>query len=345
MQNLFNLNHKSSEIFEIWKPIINFEGRYFISNNGNIKSIKQLKNKTLIERIKKPLLDKHTGYLKTQLLKNGKYYNFFIHRLIAEYFILNPNAYEIVHHKDGNKINNYISNLEWTTRKNNRIYSIINKKSSKHAISKLKLYPPLKEIEKIVNSPFVEIWKNIINYEGLYQVSNYGRIKSLNRTDSNNHKIFEKILKPIFSGTANTINLYKNGYKQRVSIHRIVANHFIPNLFNYPIINHLNGNKKDNRFTNLEWCTYSINHKHAYEIGLKQPKRGEESHLAKLTQKDVEKIRFLYKTTDLTQSNLAQIFNVQLKCIYSILNEFTWKTENQLEPRKTHEMSPQIHTT
>lgn len=114
----------------------------------------------------------------------------------------------------------------------------------------------------------MEIWKDIKNYEGYYQVSNMGRVKSLKRTwyspgkkglnkkCSNN----EKILKPGKNqGGYWIVNLSKkNKYKSR-PIHRLVAETFIENENEYPCINHKDENKENNNVNNLEWCTYSYN--------------------------------------------------------------------------------------
>jgi hypothetical protein len=109
-----------------------------------------------------------------------------------------------------------------------------------------------------------EIWKNIKDYEGLYQVSNLGNIKSNKRKGTNG--IITKQLSKI---GYYIVDLYKNSKRETKYLHRIIAETFISNPNNFPCINHKNGIKTDNRIDNLEWCSYSENNKHAYSLGLK----------------------------------------------------------------------------
>ena len=116
-----------------------------------------------------------------------------------------------------------------------------------------------------------EIWKDIPEYEGLYQVSNLGKIKSLERYNYKGHHNLEKILKPVLCKNGYYyVSLCKNKKVKSFQVHRIVANTFLNNKNNYPCINHINGVKTDNRVENLEFCTYSHNEKEAYRIGLKK---------------------------------------------------------------------------
>lgn len=129
-----------------------------------------------------------------------------------------------------------------------------------------------------------EIWVNIPNYDG-YQVSNLGRLKSLEKKIWNGHQYIirkEKILK----GRINTKGyikyaLYQNKKPKNLSIHRLVAEAFIPNPDNLPQINHIDGNKQNNCVDNLEWCTNGENQQHAWINGLQKKKIGKENHNAR----------------------------------------------------------------
>lgn len=109
-----------------------------------------------------------------------------------------------------------------------------------------------------------EIWKDIKNYEGLYQVSNFGRIRSLDKLiDDYRGKevrlIKGKVLKPFNRNGYYVISLTKNKKRNNYSVHRIVAQTFIKNVDNKPYINHLDYDRHNNRVDNLEWCTQKEN--------------------------------------------------------------------------------------
>ena len=118
-----------------------------------------------------------------------------------------------------------------------------------------------------------EQWKPILGLEGLNEISNQGRVRSLDHAIVNNGTIQQingKVLK--------TRTHHKTGYimvtlrypqKKTVTIHRLVATAFVPNPFGEPTVNHINGIKSDNRADNLEWVSYKVNNQHAYDIGAK----------------------------------------------------------------------------
>lgn len=107
-----------------------------------------------------------------------------------------------------------------------------------------------------------EIWKDIQGYEGLYQVSNLGRVRGIKRNS---------ILKPwTVRGGYLSVNLCKNNLVKKRVVHRLVAEAFIDNPENKPEINHISGNKLDNSISNLEWCTREENIQHSWDEGLRE---------------------------------------------------------------------------
>ena len=107
----------------------------------------------------------------------------------------------------------------------------------------------------------MEVWKDIKGYEGLYQVSNLGRVKRILFKNRMTEKMKDKLLKP-FRGKKGylQVTLCKNNKTKLFNIHRLVAEAFIPNPDNLPQINHKDENKENNRVENLGFCTIKYNH-------------------------------------------------------------------------------------
>lgn len=111
-----------------------------------------------------------------------------------------------------------------------------------------------------------EVWKDIPGFETRYQVSNLGRIRSI---QDNHGKYKEQIKSTRISNKGyEYVRLYIKDKGHNVAVHRAVASAFIPNPDNKPTVNHRDGNKRNNHVDNLEWSTYSENLKHAYKTGL-----------------------------------------------------------------------------
>lgn len=138
--------------------------------------------------------------------------------------------------------------------------------------------------QKIYMTKLKEIWKEIPNYEGLYKVSNLGRIKSLKRIISLFGKLdrvhAERILRSS-KGTNGYLQVYLcyDGLRPVFRVHRIVAFAFVENPLNKLYVNHKDGNRQNNHVSNLEWCTKSENALHAYRVlGIVNSQKGKIAH-------------------------------------------------------------------
>lgn len=110
-----------------------------------------------------------------------------------------------------------------------------------------------------------EVWRDVAGYEGLYEVSSLGHVRSLDRIGSNGRHLKEKKLKPRKNSRGYLyVNLYRKGKGKTMIIHRLVSKAFISNPYNYPEINHKNEIKTDNRVKNLEWCNRKYNNNYGH---------------------------------------------------------------------------------
>jgi hypothetical protein len=186
----------------------------------------------------------------------------------------------------------------------------------------------------------MENWKDIQGFEGLYQISDMGRVKSIERAvtcGKGRRVVKERIKRPGMQNKGYVVyNLFKNSKCCPRLLHALIAKHFIDNPNNYPEVNHLNGIKTDNRIENLEWVTYSMNIKHAYDTGLRKRrspsagKLGADNHLSKpIAQYDLSGnlikewpcSKEVWRATGLNHHCIRRCANGTVKTAYG----FTWK--------------------
>lgn len=214
---------------------INGYNNYYIYDNGDVLNIST--NKILKGSIGE------NGYKYYRLSKDNNKTMFYAHRLVAEHFLENPNSLPVVNHKDGNKLNNQLSNLEWVSYSENTQHAHNNNLIKK--VSKREYYK-----ENLEN----EQWKKIYDYN--YSVSTYGRVRNDNTL---------LLLKPSLTCGYYKVRLSKNGIVKDMLIHKLVycVFHDILATPDGYIIDHINACKTDNRLENLRLLTLSENVKAA----------------------------------------------------------------------------------
>lgn len=173
-----------------------------------------------------------------------------------------------------------------------------------------------------------EIWKDVKGFEGLYQVSNLGRIKSYA------HKVKcrggfrvqpSKILTNCFDGNYYHVTLFKTNKRKLLLVHRIVAMAFLDNHENKRTVNHIDGNKQNNKVDNLEWATYSENIKHAFSTGLNMPHDGGTSKPILEYDLNGNFVRE-YKSIN----DAARVLHISTGNIWSVLNKKTKQIKGRM---------------
>ena len=192
----------------------------------------------------------------------------------------------------------------------------------------------------------VEKWKPAVGYEGIYEISNHGRVKSLRRKVEKYPFPYtqkEMIMKLTHIVGYPAVTLRKNNKPKKWLVHRLVAFAFIPNPKNYKEINHIDYNPKNSLYTNLEWCSRSHNVKHGYANGrhkeLRESKaemlrknpinpatKGELHGASILDNVKALYIRKKFKTRDYKLERLVAIkFNVSVGALRDVIRGKTWK--------------------
>lgn len=308
--NANNLEWVNNPIFtnldnEEWRDIKGYEGLYQVSDKGRVRSLIPWRGKSM--RIRKPIYDgKKTNVPSVLLKKDGKPTMWWICKLVVTNFSNDfKEGYQIIH-KDGDIHNNCLDNL---------------------------LCSPC-EIDE--ND---EEWRDVIGYEGLYQVSNFGRVRSLNYRKRKEHRL----LKPVYSKSNGyyDVVLSKNQKHKHHRVHKLVAMAFVSGYKEGLFVNHKDENKLNNHAENLEWITQSANN--AY--GTARERQADSIHL--LLSKPVEKVDEKGKVVEsyksLSAAARAHVLNTSRITTYCKKGIYGWRYKGDLSittPRQVRYVMP-----
>lgn len=246
-------------------------------------------------------LNKKSGYYDVNLTKNNKNKTFRVHRLVALMFIPNPKNKPIINHIDGNKLNNNVENLEWSTYsentkhyyesiggKKNQSYKVVQFSFNNIEIARFKSFKQASEETKISKSIIKRScdenitlgeykWRYTEEYKSLFIDSTELKNKFINFDGYDNYmisrdgrvygKTYRKLLKLRKQDDGYfSVRLYNNDGKQiQFFLHRLIAILFIPNPENKPQVDHIDGNKSNNDVSNLKWVNQSENIQKSYD--------------------------------------------------------------------------------
>ena len=189
-----------------------------------------------------------------------------------------------------------------------------------------------------------EEWKDIKDFEGLYQISNYGRVRRIGvyRISTRYYKKGRYYQTKIMTSSIGKhgyccVQLFDyNGSFKTVRVHRLVAQAFIPNLENKPQVNHIDGNKQNNRIDNLEWCTNGENGKHAWDNNLRTKNFGKNNHISKKILQytpDKKLIKEWDCIKDISRT-LGYNYGYIISCCkrkYKLGHNFIWRYKEEIE--------------
>lgn len=326
------LSKVDTSIKEEWKDIKGYEGLYQVSNRGRVKSTRN-------NIILKPSIN-NNGYYWVDLLNHGDRVHATIHRLVAMTFIPNPHDYPQVNHKDENKANNCVSNLEWCTAQYNHDYGTRNERATKHLAD----FNSILVVQLDNNYKLINVWKSAssVNIQGIEHQHIAECCSGKIRTYKGYHWLYKKdydlwikskgnqeIWQPlkgfdnylisnfgnIETIDGNTISSYsqqnsyqllvklsRNGHEHSYKIDELVALTFIPNADTFKGIEHINGRYFDNRVINLKEDINVRNNWHNSSIS-----KGLLGHsVSEDTRSKISKARLGMKFSDDTKRKLAE---------------------------------------
>jgi hypothetical protein len=346
---------------EIWKKILlnELETKYEVSDKGNVKNAKF--NKLLAQ------FTNANGHVYCCLYENKKQHNPYVHRLMAEAFLENPENFNVVNHKDGNKSNNVIENLEWGTQSYNvqHAHDTIGNKGNQREIVQydgpdmkniIKRFETVNEVANHFKKERTTISRYLngkianpihiayaVDKKTIHDKDDFEPIKDY--TDYLIHKDSR-----IYSTKMNQFMSFqlRNGYQSvllndaRLHVHQLVAIQFLLNPDNKPQVNHKDGNKLNNHVDNLEWATGSENQTHAFKTGLNNTVSAVKQYLLDGTfVREYNSIIEINKILGLKNSTISQCCRKITKQSYGFIWRYSSDTD-KVEPITSKYTKPMI---
>lgn len=230
-------------MYEVWKPIVNYEGLYEVSSLGRVKRLSRrfTTDSGHVAGFAEMIMTEGPDRHDVILYKDGKYRSLLVRSIVAEAFLGVPYG-EAISHIDRDISNSKVSNLIRTSEFRNMDPN----------------------------------WRDIPGWEGEYQASRFGEIRSVDRyakMKNGSLRYCPGVVRTLDTSPDGyyQLALYRNGKSQRTSnAHIFVAMAWIPNPENKPTVNHIDGNKHNNNIDNLEWATYKEQQEHAVRTGLRK---------------------------------------------------------------------------
>lgn len=334
---------------EIWKKIIldEKETKYQVSNRGKVKNAKF--NKLMSQ------FTNANGHVFCCLYENKKQYNPYVHRLVAEAFVDNPDPknFDIVNHKDGNKSNNVVENLEWGNQSYNvkHAYETVGNKGNQREIiqydgpDKKNIVARFNTVCDAANNFNIARQNLSLVLNGKHSIKGIYIEYAIDKKTIHDKEDFEPIKdfpdylihkdSRIYSTKMNQFLSFnvRNGYHtvflddSRLHVQQLMAKQFLPNPDNRIQVNHKDGNKFNNHIDNLEWATNGENQIHAYETGLKTTTAVKQYLLDGTFVREYDSIIEINKILGLKNSTISQCCRKITKQSYGFIWRYSLDTE------------------